>query len=159
MSGESAEVFLTRLRQSGLFPSDLLDELANGLTPDSTPEHILRQLQERGSLTPEQAAVFANEPYPLSLEPVEPDAPQLTTVPDDGAGEVIVPDAVVPDSPFDTGAPARKRIEPPMSRQTMWTWFAFGGALWLVGFLVLGIWLGGCFDSTPANPKNGRTSP
>lgn len=57
-------------------------------------------------------------------------------------------------------SPPRIHADPPMDRQTMWTWFAFGGALWLVGFLVLGIWLGGCFDSSPpSNPKNGRSAP
>lgn len=53
-------------------------------------------------------------------------------------------------------SPPRIHAEPPMDRQTMWTWFAFGGALWLIGFLVLAIWLGGCFDSSPPIPKNGR---
>lgn len=160
MSGETAAEILARIRQSGLFPPDRLKEIEFGLTPDATPDQLLRLLQEREPLTSEQAAVFANDTIPVNIAPNEPDAPQLVTVPVDGAGEAIVPDAVEPDSPFETTTPVRKRIEPPMSRQTMWTWFAFGGALWLVGFLVLGIWLGGCFDTAPnSNPKVGRTAP
>lgn len=156
MSGESASELIDRARQSGLFPAELLEKLTQELTTETAPDQVRQHLHERGLLTPEQWNVFAGE---ISIS-VESEAQQLVPVPNDDAGEAIVPTALPSESLFDTTTPARKRLEPPMNRQTMWTWFAFGGALWLVGFLVLGIWLGGCFDSSPQpNPKNGRSAP
>ena len=152
MPGESASDLLARARQSGLFPDSWLDELT-----DIPSEEALRRLRERDAISLDQRSF-------LDSTPSEPSAiAELVPVPQDDAGEAFVPDAVSLETPFapsPINSPVRTRVTPPMDRQTMWTWFVFGGALWLVGFLVLGIWLGGCFDSsTPSSPKNGRSAP
>ena len=77
--------------------------------------------------------------------------------PADETGEAFTPAAIEElDEPFvptlnTTLKPTPRRTEPAMTREKMWTWFAIGGALWLIGFIILGVWLGGCLDSKPAS--------
>ena len=144
--------YLAFARLNGILSAERIDELFADSSLPSQIDDFLIALKERGILASDVAvANDSAESIPLAsaIEQTEPE-------------EVFTPPALLEahdsfsslkSSP--TSSPVQPRPVPQMSREKMWTWFIIGGALWLVGFLILGCWMGGCFDDN-SKTKPGR---
>lgn len=89
-----------------------------------------------------ESAPPGEEPTPLQAVP--PGHEDHPFVPEEASASGLLT-GVLDDSP----ATRRRPPQPTMSRETMWKWIGIGGGMWLLGLLILGLWIGGCFSDTP----------
>jgi hypothetical protein len=89
-----------------------------------------------------ETAIPDEEPTPL--QPVPPGHDDRPFVPEDASSSNLLTDTF-DDSPVNR----RRPPAPTMSRETMWKWIGIGGGMWLLGLLILGLWIGGCLSDTP----------
>ncbi|MFO0935177.1 MAG: hypothetical protein U0798_01515 [Gemmataceae bacterium] len=137
MTFASPADFLAHARSSGLLSSERVDELLTDQTlPDSVTD-FLAVLKERGILNADWTAAETTPPSSSQSEQAYVAIPHLDSAElfsTDGMGET-----------GNLGSSTVRRAPPStMSRSTMWTWVALGGFLWLVGFIIFGMWLSGC---------------
>jgi hypothetical protein len=127
MAFDSPAAFLTFARERGLLSDEAVDQLTGDPTLPADLDAFLAALRDRGLL----ATDFTTDPpAPAGDESADPPACLLTDEPTDLP--VVVP------------ASHPRHAKEPMSRQTMWAWAGVGAAMWVVGLVVLGLWLGGC---------------
>ena len=150
------------LRQNDWLSAEQWAALETDAATPREPRAFLDLLRDRQILTAEQVAsltnpVIVDEPTLLSDEPMP-----LITVPLGHEDRPFIPESIeVEPEPFvpplsssNGTAPVRRQTEKPMTRETMWTWIGLGGGFWLIGLIVLGLWLGGCFQDAPkVRPK------
>ena len=149
MAFASPAEFLAHARTSGALPPDCIDELLVDPSLPDTIDEFLAALKQRG--------ILGSDPIEgslVSLVSVEGTLP-VVAVPHDESGEVFTPLAIPESEGSFVPSPVRRRTDSQMTREKMWTWIAVGAGLWLVGFIILGVWLGGCLEGTP-KPKPGR---
>lgn len=54
--------------------------------------------------------------------------------------EVIVPEAI--DRPTYT---SKRIVKPePLTKKQLYTWFGIGGLMWILGIVIISLWIGGC---------------
>jgi hypothetical protein len=142
----------------------LTADAAATLDGESLPA-LLDQLQAAGTITAEQRNLFANDPpstesIVLSEEPMpllsvpaghddNPYVPESAETP----GMIFTNSAANPASP-----PVRRVADKPMTREQMWTWIGVGGGLWMLGLIILGVWLGGCLNEAPKPRPKAKVS-
>jgi hypothetical protein len=178
MMPQSTNEILQAAIQRGYLSSEIAETIAQDVSVPGDPDRFKTYLIERQLLTLEQwntlmassswielqsavtAPIALDEPMPLFNVPVGHDdnayVPESIPAPDDNG-----PTSFVPSLDETVSKPmVRRHIEAPMTRETMWKWIGIGGTLWLLGFLVLGAWLGGCFQDTPkikSKPKSSQS--
>lgn len=127
MPFESPSAFLAFARERGLLSEEAVGQLAGDPTLPADIDAFLATLRDRGLLatdfTTDQAA-------PVDDESADPPTGLLSDEPTDLP--VVVP------------AAHPRTSKDPMTRGTMWAWAGVGAAMWLVGLVVLGLWVGGC---------------
>lgn len=124
---DTPAAFLDFARERGLLSEDVLGQLAGDPTLPSDLDAFLTVLRDRGLV----ATDFSTDtPLPPEDESTDPPTCLLSDEPTDLP--VVIP----------TAHP--RHSKEPMSRGTMWAWAGVGAALWVVGLIVLGLWVGGC---------------